>query len=523
MSVGNMPMASLLIWLVMTWGHVASDEEPVSQENGVIGGLLDQRTVAGKANREVRHLGSVQEQCGYEGSDGCADRKCEVGHVPEKIFKTLPTVDVHKFGAVGDAVTDDREAFVHAIRFLAENGGGTLTAGGRRYVYRIDSTIIIKTAANNNWPGAADVVTSVPLCIDMQWARMIGDHRFAFVGDSGIDGDWSMAIRNCYFINARLGDDNLSGKERTRGPLFYFAEDCGAANIIKKGISNTGFNLYMCKRCFFKNIENHRGKDYGNGSIGILLLHCYNCVVENCHIREGPWYHGLQVKGGYDNRVTDCSCKDWRDGGNVNYRNHTAQSCFRDRGDAPWRRSGSGGTYPYADGDWNLPDERRASHGTIFSGCRCENVEAACFRVGEAIDTKIINFVVKDATCGISASKYAPGGGREKGLEISNGRMLRITKIPSSYALAGQMGIKIVGKPSESGEAYPGVEVSNVIIDTCAGYCIGGYHLEGPVIKNVIVRNAGEKGRQAYGVLLDHCTNEQVIELEGVRDDRVTR
>ena len=522
MSFGNVPMVSLLIWIVMTWSHAASVAARIGQEKGAWGWVQGQSPVTGKGDCEVRYLGSGQERRGHEGSDGCADGKCAVAHVPEKIFKSLTTVDVHKFGAVGDGVTDDREAFVHAIRFLAENGGGTLAGGGRRYVYRIDSMIVIKTADNNNWPGAADVVTSRPLCIDMQWARMIGDHRFAFVGDSGIDGDWSMAIRNCYFINARLGDDNLAGTEKTRGPLFYFAEDCGAANVIKKGISNTGFNLSMCRRCFLKNIENYRGKDCGNGSIGFLLLHCYNCVLENCHVREGPWYHGIQVKGGYDNRVTDCSCKDWRDGRNINYQRHSAQSCFRDRGDAPWGRSRSGGTYPYADGDWNIPDKRRASHGTIFSGCRCENVEAACFEVGEAIDTKIRNFDVKDATWGISASKCAPGGGREKGLEISNGRMLRITKIPSSYALAGQMGIKIVGKPSEAGEAYPGVKVSNVIIDTCAGYCIGGYHLEGPVIENVVVRSAGEKGRQAYGVLLDHCTNEQVIEFQGVRDDRVT-
>jgi hypothetical protein len=327
---------------------------------------------------------------------------------PTRPFPVRPRLHFSDFGIAGDGQSDDFLTITAALNAISEMPINTLVA----------------------WPDDAYLIdgdTEIPLVInasnvtlDFKGARMTGNHRIKFDGDSGIDGDRSAMLSNVHVKN--LTTNAINGYKCPKAPRMNWCRDSSMVNIEKNGRTGTAFNLFCCERVTIQNCSAIRGNDDGGttnlndcydseisncpNKFGFLIHLCDDTIIENCVIdgrdydegRDYPLWYGLQVKGGNNNIVRNCRC--------VNLRNSDhccVNACFRDRGDAPWGPSKTGResptpTYPYESIDslsgvnlWLYPDTRRASNSTTFEDCIVENCDGHAFFVRESINTSFDN------------------------------------------------------------------------------------------------------------------------------------
>lgn len=281
------------------------------------------------------------------------------------------------FGAIGDGVTDDTTAF-QAVATKA-NAAGNLTVLGRPSATYILNSEIIITKSN--------------VVFDFQGATLSGTAtaRITFNGDSGTDGDRSAVLEHCAYKNV-----HLAGQQR--GPNMRWCDFPIIENVSRTNDKGTFINMAFSFNGTIKNIGAHNGDS--TNDIGVLLLHCQNCEIDGLIIDGGGWVYGVQIKGGYGNKVRNSLITGIT----------IMQLGFRDRGDAPWGASLTTGTYPYSTGAWGSADVQRASHGTIFENCwvvDCPNTPG--FTTQEAIGTEFIScHSIRNAT-GFAASKVTGG------------------------------------------------------------------------------------------------------------------
>lgn len=274
-----------------------------------------------------------------------------------------------QFGVDPTGKRDSSDAFVRAIRAASQSGNRLL--GDPSHIYRLDKTV--KVHDSN-------------VTLDMRNAVVTGSGVLIFDGDSGIDGDWSKALKNIHVSNVRFGTGVGS---KTRAFRFIYCIDSSMSNVVRHSYGDTGVEMFMCKRTVFHNITSRGGKDEAHGgphssegAIAALMLHCEQCTFDGVSALEGPFVMGIQVKGGSGNVVRNCSISEVIEGKQV----RAMKYGFYNRGDAPSGASPTPGfrnhgySYPYKGGSWSTADARRASNQTKYTDCvvnDCKNVLVA--------------------------------------------------------------------------------------------------------------------------------------------------
>lgn len=285
-------------------------------------------------------------------------------------------VNFKDFGVVGDGVTDDAAALQAAVNYASSLGRPVTILGDPSSIYYFSTDILIRSSF---------------ITIDLQWARVVANARFTFLGnltdsDGALEND-ALLLESVHFRNAYFGNPN-SFDSVTRGPFMAYVRNSSISNCIKNSRGGTSFNLHFAKQSSIYNVINYGARTIGlGGTIGILLLHTIDCEVRDCMVGgPGEWVYGTQQKGGYNNRWVNVVCHDF------DYANPTGD-VIRDRGDSPYTASTTTGPYPYLTGDWLLPDNRRASHYTEFINCAAINtpLNMPGFSTEEAIGTRFVS------------------------------------------------------------------------------------------------------------------------------------
>jgi len=228
------------------------------------------------------------------------------------------------FGADNTGANDAYDEFAKAIAGMTS--GGTLLGAGASATYKIETNIEV-SVSDFTWDGQNCLIT----------ATTAGTKWWRFDGEGASDGDWGSALSNCYFRNTRIG---AASTDNFLGPYFFWCLDGGIENLTIQGDASTFINVFRSKRIYIRDCNLIQS---ATGGFGLLLVHCDECLVDNVNCRDGTFIYGMQVKGGYDNIVQNCSITD--PGANV-----ATRYGFFDRGDAPW--SGASPTnwtrYPWA-------------------------------------------------------------------------------------------------------------------------------------------------------------------------------
>lgn len=301
------------------------------------------------------------------------------------------------FGADPTGIRDSSEAFQRALDSLPD-GGTVLGQSGAHYLFL--SNVYIRNDR---------------VILDMQNALVTSRRTVRFYCEGTVQKDGSVDyLEHCIIRNIRIGAENTA-EHKFAGVKFQWCNGCTAENIIKRGATGSGFSMSFCKNCRFRNIINE-GARSNRGAIGFLVHLSKDSLLEDCHVADGPFYYGFQVKGGTDNIVRNSSVS------NVYpERSVSPKIAFRDRGDAPWKASATskyGLPYPFPNGSWDKPDVRRASTRTVFENIQVRNTSAIAFLAQEAIGTIISKIRVENADCGIVLNRIF--NGYEHGYIVKN-------------------------------------------------------------------------------------------------------
>lgn len=261
---------------------------------------------------------------------------------------------------------DSTGPFNRAFREMA--GGGVLIGRG---VYRLKDDVELNNARN--------------LLIDFNGCTIHGaSNRRMYLN----------RCRGCRVTSLRVGQDEFN---RFAGISLLWCEGCGLDEITKVGDTASSFVMGFCRYCTFSKLMH-----YDNGGICYLAHLSDNCSMDHCGVEQGELLYGFQIKGGEYNRVAASWMRD--------------VSCtygFRDRGDSPEEASDTGSKnypYPWADGDWKLPDPRRASRFTVFEGLLAERLRGLAYSVQEAVGTTLLNVKARDISRHAVAFTRTRGG-----------------------------------------------------------------------------------------------------------------
>lgn len=416
------------------------------------------------------------------------------------------SVNVRWFGVKGNGKVPEDSRFENILEWIGSKGGNVVLLGNPQDDYFLTGDKFI---------------TNSFVTLDWRGATLSGYHRFIFDGDSGINGSYSRALTNVYFRHANLGGElSAEAKYSTRGPSFRWCVDSGAENIVKKGLTGTAFHVHMCKRTYLRNIWNYGGKLIYPGAIGFLIYHSTDTIVENCHVLDGTFLFGIQVKGGRDNIVLNSSCRNLvRDPNVIHF------ICFWDRGDAPWNHSISSGTYPYETGDWATADDRRATYNTKWINCSATDCPGyAAFIAEEGIGPTYIDCSYKNVGTGFTLLRLPHGKERDatlinpSGEGASAGHGIYVLAMDVSNRIPG---VRVVGgniKTSQKSGLYAegsvGLRVStlNVSANGKGGTSASSWsgiaikHSDFPVLQNCTAHDERDTASQAYGIFIDETT-----------------
>jgi hypothetical protein len=307
----------------------------------------------------------------------------------ETIRALAKGVPVEFFGADPTGGTPCAAAFNSACNYVGDLGGGVVLGGGAGARYWLEDHVQI---------------TKSNVTLDGNHALVIGTSlgRFYINGDTGIDGDWSGAVYNSHIMNWRVGDSILDNAQIARGPRISWGIDCTMRDIVKTSRGGTGFVIDMSKRCKAFDIV-CRGAQAGGGAFGFLVHMSDDTLVERLAIADGPFYYGVQTKGGNNNVIKDAVIRNVVAAG-------AARTVigFRDRGNSPYKSAGSASidlTYPYADIGWLAADPRRLSKDTRYINCQVFDSTIVPFVAQEVWDTQFIDCFAKNCLGGITLKR----------------------------------------------------------------------------------------------------------------------
>jgi len=389
------------------------------------------------------------------------------------------------FGADPTGRRDSSEALVAAFAAASKTRGAI--TGDPSHIYRFDKDV--KLQYSN-------------VTLNLQNALVIGEGTIILDGDSNNDGDWSKAIQNVHITNVRFGN---GGASKTKAIRFIYCINSSMSNIIRHSYGDTGVEMFFCKNSTFSNITSRGGKDLtshsSEGAMAALMLHCQECVFENINAVEGPFVMGIQVKGGINNTVKDCTISDVKSGQMVKVMRYG----FYNRGDAPWGPSPTsrgpklgGYSYPYRTGNWNSPDVQRATHNASYHNCvvkNCENVLNA-FQSEQFIGGGMVGCKALGNGGGTSFAVNATSNGAESGFTIQNCESVD----------AENFGIAVIGMPGRSstfgrivinGNVISGSGYSGIYATNAEGLAVSDNTIDGCCLRSsptyaaaILVRNS---------------------------------
>jgi hypothetical protein len=207
------------------------------------------------------------------------------------------------WGADPNGVLDSYPAFALAVAALPSGGTVFGTAGAS---YLLSS---LPSGAN----GGIYIHDISNLTLDGQGATVhrqasgTSTRRFVTVdGDPHVDGG-TPQVSNVWVRNWVVGVANNVNNQLIVG-LFRWTADCGVSNIVKNGMTGTALSVQICKRFKARDVRIYGAE---SGGFGILSHLSDDCTYDDCHMAEGHFYYGLQVKGGRNNVVQNSTCSDF--------------------------------------------------------------------------------------------------------------------------------------------------------------------------------------------------------------------
>ncbi len=369
---------------------------------------------------------------------------------------------VDNSGVVSNAHT----AYDLAIASLT-NGGTVLGAG---------------TWAIYNFGADPSDITVSNITLDFNYATLMssGLRQFHVNGDSGVNGDRSLAVNNFIYRNARHGTLNNSSN-RFSGPDISWANNTLIENLDIKGFQN-GINVKYVNN---GNVRNVAMAGCGDGQIGLLSLHSNYCTYQDIHFSDGAFGYVTQVKGGEGVVYRDCTARNIAPQAGFTTPPEVA---FRNRGDAPWGSSSTGGTYPFTTGGFSTPDSRRASRYCQFSNLTVlDSPSIKAYEEQESFGTIWKGITAVNCGRGITLVGFPTGGEKDYILDGFNFSEMGTTDALTSTGI----GVAIVG---DVARPLPGVIISNGFIDGTEAEGLTSSYANELTVNNVQVYNPGQGG-----------------------------
>ncbi len=396
------------------------------------------------------------------------------------------------WGADPVGVADSYAAFVLAVASLPH--GGTIF-GSAQASYFLSSA-----------PTEGITITTSHLTLDGRGATVhreavgSGHRRFVTVdGDPGVDGG-DPQVEDVHTRNWDIGLKNDASNKMVIG-LFTWTKDCSIENIIKRGLTNTSLTVKANQRFTARDMTIYGASD---GGFGILHHLSDECVYDNCHMLDGALYYGLQIKGGRNNIVQNCSVMDLVDDGVT-----TPVVGFRDRGDSPWEATTDSGTYPWADKSWTVADSRRASINTRYINCRVEDCTDVIAYLGqESYGTTWENCSYKNVESGWAVKRLDIANSAETDYKIIN---------PIGAVTTGGYGISIAGA---SALYLPNVKVLGGTLRTSWLDGILIENADDTVIDGTTVLNSSQAASGTYRGIYAASSNRPKIVMCSTCDDQ---
>lgn len=167
----------------------------------------------------------------------------------------FPTIEVERYGAVGDGITDDTQAVRDAMSVLAEYGGGTLVFGPRTYLLTSSGThsVVVPVAGTNY----TDDTQSMPYLVLLDGLSNIRWLGHGTTLKSTVTGGGCMFllddVRNfeCHGINIEsVTAHNASGTVTTSGMIGFGITSQTRDSFNFKFSNMTATNVYVAIYCF---------------------------------------------------------------------------------------------------------------------------------------------------------------------------------------------------------------------------------------------------------------------------------
>jgi Pectate lyase superfamily protein len=221
----------------------------------------------------------------------------EIGNLLKSKFTVANVVE---YGAKGDGVTDDRQAFLNALNYLRTKGGGILFIPPTTAKYVISNQI--------EWDETYGhiIVMGVGRASHVYLAqKSTNGHLFGAIGSGTDEENWIPAvtfkdIQVSTYDGTPTQDDNPIGVSKAKNILF---ENVYVSFSNWKGITVQGY----AKNVIFKNCEVANCKKYG---LGVELSTVTDIQVINCtthdngeqgayftNAGDGGWLNGLKING----------------------------------------------------------------------------------------------------------------------------------------------------------------------------------------------------------------------------------
>lgn len=213
----------------------------------------------------------------------CSKKDSSLGDLPlEPIETTLPKdlpsdlrkpiLDVQKWGAVGDGITDDTKSFQKLIDHLATAGGGTVYVPSGNYAINAKTAIRLKSKVDIFMRDTLTTLKAIPndttnyIVLSIADAEDVRVRGGKIVGErylhKGTRGEWGMGIGIYGSLNVKISDMVIAdcwgdgiyitdSKTLNRGSAFVLLKNVISRNNRRQGLSIIKATIVGVEDCKF--------------------------------------------------------------------------------------------------------------------------------------------------------------------------------------------------------------------------------------------------------------------------------
>lgn len=373
-------------------------------------------------------------------------------------------LDLSELGATGNGKKDDTFAFLSGIKKMQKSDSVFyILKGSKDKIYRITSELIF----------------SSNVLVNLDGGTLITKEKIIFKNIDIFSDEYKCGIVNVNFMDAR-------------GITFSNVNSGIIENItFNKYLRGSAINIQYSSNVTINNVNINVGAVGGN-KIACLLFNSDSTVVNDLHTNSGKWFvAGVQVKGGKGNIVRNSSIE------NVS----EFKKGFLARGDAPWKKSRTKGLqYPFEQGSFDSPDEKRATTFCRFESCTVKNSSPGkwnCFHAQESHDIlfkdcKVINSGLRGFVSAVVKN------GNEKNIIYEN------CEVQMDVQHKNSRGFQIIGQVNQP---ISGMKIQNCTVNNLK---TGIYleHSSGSTIENNLLENCEQGVYLKSNDVLTKGTNE---------------